>query len=113
MTLPYLLSEKASVEIRSRYEDHEALLTDGFKNEERAGASVYTNAETETCRLLGSTKCTMTERFSLWGPSDFRLISSDDSQIRQEHYHDVMINQKVKPSLSYPHIMHGDTETLL
>ena len=39
------------LENRSRYEDHEALFTDGSKDEERAGAAVHTNAKTYFCRL--------------------------------------------------------------
>ena len=34
------------LEIRSRYDDHEALFTAGTKHEDRAGAAVYTIAET-------------------------------------------------------------------
>ncbi len=39
------------LEIRSRYEDYETIYTDGSKDEERAGAAVYTNVETYSCRL--------------------------------------------------------------
>ncbi len=39
------------LEIKSRYEDHEALYTDGSKDGERAGAAAYTNDETYSCRL--------------------------------------------------------------
>ncbi len=44
-TLPAFYEGKY-LEIRSRYEDHEALLTDESKDEEGAGAAGYTNVET-------------------------------------------------------------------
>ncbi len=52
-TLPAFYKRKY-IKIRSRYEDHEALYTDGSKDEERAGAAAYTNAETYSCRLPDS-----------------------------------------------------------
>ncbi len=39
------------LEIRSSHEDHEALFTDGFKDEQRAGTAAYTNVETYSCQL--------------------------------------------------------------
>ena len=39
------------LEISFRCDDHEALFTGGFKDEERAGATAYTNVETYSCRL--------------------------------------------------------------
>ena len=44
-TLPALYKSKY-LEIRSRYEDNEALFTDGSEDEDRNGAANYTNTET-------------------------------------------------------------------
>ena len=41
------------LEIRSRFNDHEAIYTDGSKFEERASAAANTNDHTYRCRLPG------------------------------------------------------------
>ena len=49
-TVPAFYKSKC-LEIRCRYEDHEALFTNWSKDEKRAGAAAYKNVETYSCQL--------------------------------------------------------------
>ena len=84
-TLPAFYKSK-HLEIRSRYEDHEAFFTDGSNDEEWVGAAVYSNAEAYFWQLTDGASLFSAELKALLLALECDSTSQNDKFIISDSY---------------------------